>query len=426
MARGTKMSTVSVNYNFRQFRVKVTPAMVLNDVLSQSLEHFKLPHENESGGSRWGLRYNGKLVELDLPWKLMNLPTGAKLELEPLIDDGGDKVIKVRIQAPGYSSKVESVNINANLKDWLQQLSQSANWPIQEPGVKLQLFNKTIPISELHDQTLKSLGVVESLSLRLMLPAQSSSTAGSSASRATPTEEPPARSQKDTPREQESKETQQLHQVSAYIPSEKTVASQLNVQQEDNDPELTVAHARMYRQMVLRQTGGLGGPMVPRRVKEQQEAAAATKRKSVQQCVVRVRFPDRTHIEVAFKNDDTMSTIHQIVSNSLLDEQLQFRLYQSHPLVELPPSNQKLIEDLQFGSKTLLLFESNGKGPFLKNSILNNAKDMADAQDVKLERSTEPESDEHAEQQEIEKSIQRETKKSTPGKYPKWLKLSKK
>lgn len=414
------MSIVTVSYNFSQFRVKVTPSMVLNDVLSQSLQHFRLLQEN--GGGKWGLTHNEKPVELDLPWRLMNLPTGVKLELKPLIDDGGDKIIKIRIQAPDYSSKVESVSVNANLKSFLQQLAQNANWPIQDPGAKLQFFTKTIPISELNDQTLKSLGIMESLSIRLILP--SSTTTDASASMPIPAGTTPAREQEDTHRKVESRKIHQLHQVSAYIPSEKTIASQLNIQEENDDPELTVAHARRYQQMVLRQTGGLGGPMVPRRIKEQQEAAAA-RRKLVEECLVRVRFPDRTHIEVAFKNDDTMSTIYQIISSSLLNEQLQFKLYQSHPHVELPPSDQKLVEDLEFGSKTLLLFESNGKGPFLKGSILKDAKDLADADDVKLDRSDKVETNDQAEKQDLEPA-QPEPKKSTPGKYPKWLKLSKK
>lgn len=417
------MSIVTVSYNFSQFRVKVTPSMVLNDVLSQSLQHFRLLQEN--GGGKWGLTHNEKPVELDLPWRLMNLPTGVKLELKPLIDDGGDKIIKIRIQAPDYSSKVESVSVNANLKSFLQQLAQNANWPIQDPSAKLQYFTKTIPISELNDQTLKSLGIVESLSIRLILPAQGvTPTTSASTTTVAPEAQPPTRPQEDTEGGHESRKTHQLHQVSVYIPSEKTIASQLNTEEEDADPELTVAHARRYQQMVLRQTGGLGGPMVPRRIKEQQEAAAA-KRKLVQECVVRVRFPDRTHIEVAFKNDDTMSTIYQIISSSLSNEQLRFKLYQSHPHVELPPSNQRLVEDLQFGSKTLLLFESNGKGPFLRSSILNSAKDLADAEDVKLDRSDKINGNDQAGQRDT-KPTQSEPKKSTPGKYPKWLKLSKK
>lgn len=417
------MSTITVSYNFSQFRVKVTPGMVLNDVLSQSLQHFRLL-EKHGGSGKWTLTYNEKPMELDLPWRLMNLPTGVKLELKPLIDNSGDKVIKVRIQAPGYSSKVESININANLKNFLQQLSQSTNWPIDDPNAKLQFFSKTIPVSDLDGCTLKSLGIVEPLSIRLILPTQDNTvTTGVAASTATSVAQPPTRQQEATQGEDEPR-THLLHQVSAYIPPEKTIASQLNSQQEDTDPELTVAHARRYQQMVLRQTGGLGGPMVPRRLKEQQQEAAI-KERFVQKCIVRIRFPDRTHIEVTFKNDDTMSTIYQIVSTSLVNEQQTFKLFQSHPHIELPPSDQKLTEDLQFGSKTLLLFESNDRGPFLKSSILNNAKDLTDADDVKLDRSDKVEINNKAEQHDT-KSAQLESKRSTPGKYPKWLKLSKK
>lgn len=415
------MATVVVEYNFNTFKVKVTPSTVLNDVLSQSLKHFGLSHD-KSG--KWALTHGDKPVKLDLPWRLMNLPTGLKLKLEQVSSDASDesKLIKVRVQVPGYhNSVVKQVDVTQNLKQFLQELAKENDWPIEDPNAKLQLFTKTVPMDELRNQTLRSLGVEESLSIRLVLPSSTSDNPKQSVKQEA--SKPCAENAHVQPKA--SNRTHPLHQVSAFVPSENTLASQLKVEGID-EHELTVDHARRYQQMVLKQTGGLGGPMIPRRLREQQETA---RKKLIQECLVRVRFPDRTHVEVAFKPEDTMQTIYRVISDSLVNEGLEFTLFQSHPYMALPPDDRRLVEDWAFGAKTLLLFDSRVEGPYLKDSILNNARRLADADDVKLDRSEDlkTESEDEKNDVKIPHSQQRTSLRSiTPGKYPKWLKLNKK
>ncbi|AQZ16452.1 UBX4 (YMR067C) [Zygosaccharomyces parabailii] len=413
------MATVVVCYNFNTFKVKVTLSTVLNDVLSQSLEHFGLSQDN---GGKWSLIHGEIPVELDLPWRLMNLPTGIKLQLQQLDSNKSNesKMIKIRVQAPGYNnSVVKQVDVTQNLKQLLQELGKENDWPIQDPEAKLQLFTKTIPLAELTNQTLRSLGVLESVSIRLVLPCTASNDARVNTSQSA---EKPFEGKKsehpETP-----KKIHQLHQVSAFVPPQNTLASQLR-EEEVEAHELTVEHARKYQQMVLKQTGGLGGPMLPRRLREQTEAA---KKKEIQECVVRIRFPDRNHVEVAFEPEDTMQTVYKVVAGSLVNEELEFTLFQSHPYIALPSDGRKLASDWQFGAKTLLLFDSKKKGPYLKDSVLENARNLTDASDVKLDRSEEARPNhESGDKGKSKMQSTASSRSMTPGKYPKWLKLNKK
>lgn len=413
------MATVVVCYNFNTFKVKVTPSTVLNDVLSQSLQHFGLSQDN---GGKWSLIHGDNPVELDLPWRLMNLPTGIKLELEQLDSNKSNesKMIKIRVQVPGYNnSVVRQVDVTQNLKQLLEELGKENDWPIRDPKAKLQLFTKTIPLAELTNQTLRSLGVLESVSIRLVLPCTTSN--NTKLNRSQPTENPFEGRKNEHP--ETSKKIHQLHQVSAFVPPQNTLASQLR-EEEVEVHELTVEHARKYQQMVLKQTGGLGGPMLPRRLREQKEAA---NKKEIQECVVRIRFPDRNHVEVAFEPEDTMQTVYKVIAGSLVNEALEFTLFQSHPYIALPSDGRKLASDWRFGAKTLLLFDSKEKGPYLKNSVLQNAKSLTDASDVKLDRSEEARPI-HESVDEGKSKLQNSTssRSMTPGKYPKWLKLNKK
>lgn len=413
------MTTVVVCYNFNTFKVKVTPSTVLNDVLSQSLQYFGLSQDH---GGKWTLIHGDIPVELDLPWRLMNLPAGIKLKLEQLDSNkcNESKIIKIKVQVPGYSnSVVRQVDVTQNLKQLLQELGNENDWPIGDPNAKLQLFTKTIPLAELTNQTLRSLGVLESVSIRLVLP----STASTNARLNTNQSAEKLFEGKKNVHPETSKKIHQLHQISAFIPPQNTLASQLG-EEEVEAHELTVEHARKYQQMVLKQTGGLGGPMLSRRLREQKEAA---KKKEPEECVIRIRFPDRNHIEVAFEPEDTMQTVYKVIAGSLLNEGLEFTLFQSHPYTALPPDGKKLASDWQFGAKTLLLFDSKEKGPYLKNSVLQNAKNLTDASDVSLDRSEEARPiHENYDERKSKLQSSATSRSITPGKYPKWLKLNKK
>lgn len=72
------MPTLSVNWNYKTYRVTVTPSTILGDVLKESCQHFNL-------GSDFTLyklvNRNGKEIDLGLPFRFSNLAQGANLDI---------------------------------------------------------------------------------------------------------------------------------------------------------------------------------------------------------------------------------------------------------------------------------------------------------------------------------------------------------
>ncbi|KAF4002442.1 GLUT4 regulating protein TUG family protein [Saccharomyces cerevisiae] len=109
------MPMVTVKYNFQLFKCKVSLNSTLNDVLHQSIQFFQL----HTSSNDWSLVHLDKPVPLDLPWRLLNLPTGVNLELSksnnfPVAnktnrEDIPSNTIKIRFQIPGRDSVVKEM-----------------------------------------------------------------------------------------------------------------------------------------------------------------------------------------------------------------------------------------------------------------------------------------------------------------------------
>lgn len=427
------MGTVVVDYNFSTYKAKVLPSTVLNDVLVESLKHFKLLNdESQNTAQGWLLLHDDKPVTLDLPWRLMNLSTGVKLDLkksETEISDsssGLPKLVRIKLQVTNHKTIIEDVDIYENLKGILDALALKNNWPLDPQNTMLQVFSKKIPYVELKNHTLSSLGIKDSAMLRLML-LNSIPSAQNIESASLPEKEHNIKTEDEASSITDNRKKHELHKVSAFVPSETPLSYQINHDQDEEDYELTVDQARRYQQLLTKQTGTLGGPLMTKRMREQKEGERL--KNKITECVLRIRFADRTHIEVTFGPDEDMQTVYKVVSKSFIDEQLSFVLCQPHPYKILPPDERQLAEDLGFGSKTLLLFQSENEGPYLKSTILNEAKGLTEADDVKLDRLEPPTTKVENKHEEIVPSTKMKTTSSISSsakKVPKWLKLSKK
>lgn len=128
--------------------------------------------------------------------------------------------------------------------------------------------------------------------------------------------------------------------------------------------------------MLSSKAGTLGGPILTKRLREQSANNLPKKNKAISECLLRVKFPDRSHIQIAFKPNEDMRTVYNVVSQFLIDENMPFTLNQSHPFKPLAKDDKKLLDDLEFGSKTMLLFEtnSNSNGPLIKAHLLEDAQ----------------------------------------------------
>ncbi|QLG74723.1 hypothetical protein HG535_0H00480 [Zygotorulaspora mrakii] len=424
------MSTVAVEYKFSTFRVKVSPNTILNDVLKDSLKHFKLINQKSSENlDSWSLLHKEKPVALDLPWRLMNLSAGAKLDLKEgqRRDSESSRrtphIVRIKMQVVDFETVIDEVDVNENIKTVIAALAHKYSWPLDPQETKLQVFSKTIPYSDFQSNTLSNLGIRESALIKLYIHSDRRSFVQktSSEQQGTPAEAPAA----DMKTSIDDK-GHELHKILAFVPPKVPIHSQISNDDED-DYELTVAHARIYQQLLSKQTGALGGSLISKRMKEERENGGS--KSAVTECNVRVRFPNLSHIEATFAPEDNVHMIYQVVANSLIEENLDFKLSFSHPYELLLPSEKGLVKDLGFGCRTLLIFESPQEGPYLKEAILKEAKELNEADDVKLDH-LDAESKSGDETARVTKPSAQVSNSSIAvsgeKKVPKWLRLSKK
>lgn len=423
-----KMSSVNITYNFKVFNVKVSLNDQLNNAMEQSITHFKLARRE---GSRFILFHNKTPVALDLPWRFLNLPAGAKLELLELGQVEGSnsntnaKLLKVRfIVNLHYGTVMQEIQTCDSIYDTIEMIAGLQKWDPQfndeTSNIMVQIFNKRYNVLDLKDQTFESLGINEPLSIRITLPDSTPKDSIEPIIAEKIVETPKSETLKDTVETlKDYQMPQQLpqHQPVAYIPSGTPISDQVMEISKEDDFEMTVEQARRYQEILKKQTGNLGGPLMTKRMRDEMEQ----KNKHnviVTDCLVRIKFPDLTYLEIRFAPTDSSETIYQEVTKSLVQPDKAFKLFYPHPQKYIERSiGQELVKDLAFSSKTILLYESESvinKGPFLKSTLLKDATVLS----MEQQNTSDP-------AMAFEKPVTSSKKKSL-NKVPKWLKLSKK
>ncbi|CAL9736005.1 UBX domain-containing protein 4 [Monosporozyma servazzii] len=430
------MSSVNVNYKFQTYKVKVTPSTNLNDVLKQSVSHFKLDQDSIDILSAWTFLHKDKSVEMDLPWRLLNLPAGCNLDLISILNESesdknksnssADDLIKIRFQVAGHGSVIQQVNPTISVLETLNQISQEQQWEelSQEEtlqNIKLRVLSSVYEYEQIKGKTFQDLGITKSISINIEVGATPIPSIIPSKERTADLMDIDMVTESDSPHE--------LHKPTVYLPSSDKISIDNITEDDDDTYELSVEQAKRYQNILLKQTGNLGGPIMTRRMREEKlKTETENNRKRITECLVRVKFPDRTYLEIAFKPEETMSNVYQLVSENLSYDNLKFQLYQPHPHVLLESNEKSLADDLKFGLKNVILLEpedSTKKGPFLKDSVLKYAKPIIETLEYDRQPSTKEKKIENPTKHEQPVSQERKTKKSLNG-VPKWLRLSKK
>ncbi|AAS52070.2 ADR150Cp [Eremothecium gossypii ATCC 10895] len=417
------MSSVRVEYGYSVFRCKVTPGSLANDILQQALEHFKL----DGGKQQWTLSHGGKAVTLCLPFRQLNLPTGCALKLTSVSSGSvGTAAVTIKFQAMGVGVQIRQVSTGALVQDELRLTCQAAGWPMEPVGqFMVSLFSKTLTFDEVAGLTFRDLGVNEDVMIRLRLPGSntrknSNASVGSVGARASSSRksEGSGSSQRCKPEEPAQKthsHTKKLHKVLALVPSRSSSTSKapekpLVEEDSEGDYELSEQDVLKYQSMLAKRA--MGGPLLTKRLREEMDNKT---HKKVEQCNIRVRLPDLTHLEACFDKDDTMEDVYKLVSQSLASPSIEFTLTQSYPHVKLERSKQKLVDDLQFSSSTLIVLDTSHPGPYLRKSLLEKSKKISAANKQLHDKEASSSKTEHAPKEKL--SLK---------KIPKWMKLSKK
>lgn len=439
------MISIIVQYKFSNLKVPVSPGTTLNEVLIASVKHFKLEGDYQ-------LRKDGKPVELDLPWRLLNYTANSKFDLlegSPVANNTKGAVVgkrvKIRFQVQGKGTIIKEIPNNEPFSLIMDQLCKEQQWTTPMDQVYVQFFSKNIKSADFNFTTLRSLGIESPSNIKVILgpgdqtdnnPLKKSKISEESTNSENIPEPEDSNLKTDSNKSpsvsEEHVKKQELHKPIVYLPPDTSISQRVHEDIDKNlddiDYELTVDHAKLYQNMVAKQAGSLGGPLMTRRMREEQESRLKSNINKITECIIRIRFPDLTQIEVIFKADDTINTVYNVIEEMITNENEKFGLYQTHPHKKLDRSELKLVDDLDFRSKTILVFETEqptNTGPFIKKNILENGINISNSIDPQLNQNGTSQDDD------IEVPIKKEMKKSTfssqnPQKIPKWLKLSKK
>ena len=444
------MSSVNVYHNFRTFRVKVKTNTHLQNVLDQSIMHFGLNDELNTQ-TRYRFLHNNKPVPLDLPWRLLNLPAGARLDLDevrsPAGSDGNQQLkmdtqqIKVRFQVNnGYGSILDSVGIDEKFGVVLKRVASRQQWSTRDSSlptstIKVQIFSKMTTVQEIESKTLHELGIHSSISVRVTLPDPDAQIVDSiEEQQKDQVVEEDMGTDHMQPTVEKSPTPSSTKDPKVYIPPQVPIVEQLRDnpngdEDEDDVYELTVEQARKYQQMLSNRAGTLGGPLMTKRLREELERERKAPVNTVRECQVRIKFPDLSFLELCFKPDDTMETVYSKVSGLLVDETWDFKLSETHPHRYLARDTQgSLHGDLKFGAKSILLFEPvqgprMPTAPFLKSNIMATAEELSLRHAGNSSSGKSVEIPNGSNKTEAPKG---KAKKLTPGKLPKWFKIARK
>ncbi|KAH3900135.1 Ubx4p SCDLUD_003103 [Saccharomycodes ludwigii] len=389
--------SISVEYQFRTFKPTITPGSTLNDVLRQTLNHFKLSSSIKGDQEEWALstqqqKDNVKPLDLNIPLRYLNLPQGCKLLLhkveKPSTKNGDyNTFFKLKFQiittsiggGANNSTKTKILKTNKNEKVLDVLIKHIDNDLLHKENFKLQVFNKVFEKNDITNMTtFEDINVMEDMMIRLSIIGKDNKTEDTTINATTNNIRDPTPNattntidnkhnkieKKHVVQEKgkEEKNMVQLHQPVLYEPSEHPqVEISKIIEENDNamDYTLDVDDVKKYQKMLNKMANS-------NRTSHDLKNSV----KKITTCEVRVRFPDRSFLSSFFKPDESAHELYEFVRKTLLSFELEFELYLSHPYTKIPDDfNLKLVDDLKFESKTMVVLLSKSSGPYFKSDI---------------------------------------------------------
>ncbi|KAG7799724.1 hypothetical protein KL929_000640 [Ogataea haglerorum] len=452
------MSSLAVSYNFRTFKCKAGPSKILNDVLIESCTHFKLEP------SQFALKHGSQLLDLSLPLRLANLPQGCKLELVNAPRDtkstgGGSVVIKLQIMAPEGDSTfvlpppsqlVKECDSDRSIEEVLQDFEKSLNIQLlhreaigeckytYEPIV--QSMSKTMTGTSELKHSLRSLGLVGgNHTLRLRFKAEKHDVCKPHLTARTASVEDKGESQSSEHEAALSEEEPSLvsdsNPIQVYVP--KTEHSE-DEHVDESVYDMSIEQARLY-QSLLAKRAHPNKQMMSKRQREQ----LAPEKPAVEECIIRIKFPDYTQVQLVMQPDHTLGDLYNVLSSKIVHmTQAQrekprpvFQLhtaYPGHPILTSADDFEKeLVKDCQFAHRSLLVYRDDFKrSQYVKDEYLETAKGLDELEEVKISKkeaeTTETEASKACTAPKAETPAPTPTTAHNTRKVPKWFKMGKK
>lgn len=421
------MSQVTVEYGVRSLRIKTTPSMLIKEVKRLACEKLGLNDEDWSVST-----IRGGVVNESLPFRLTNLGKNAKLQLIKAKKKVKKENVVVKVNAEelpeGFSDSLVSefgpgTSVYAILRYFekksgikFTEREKSGYWEMPE----VQTFNSQLKSIEELGQSLEILGIVDgktALRVRFKmtnikideakeklhgLNSEITMMEKFDDKKLTGKVKEDSKSQ-DVKKEQveegksvpapseniniDSSNTIVNRNAQVFVPSEK----EREIPDDDTDnATMNTAQFQKYRKQLNAQSGlseQENGTLTTKRLREKDAVKPA---KVFEKITVRVRFPDQTHIQAQFNSTETIGHLYEFVKSNLNTPNIAFLLLTAQPTRYLADPNQVLGGDeLQFNARQLVYFEwddkEGAKTGILKQDVLNNAKDIAEDDSIKLD-----------------------------------------
>jgi hypothetical protein len=431
-------------------------------------------------------------LSISLPFRLLNLPAGAKLEIKRSKSRTPSQItIKIQfINSPfAEPSVVKKLSNSITLRELIESL-ESQFGPILNQGhvLKIQTFTKSVGEDDL-DLKLLQIGVENNGVLRVRFSKPVMAAEAMEVERKFDAEtqeagqqEPPkgpiaesleanpptvqplaeeeiklsleeeayknilvqqikehfaqAQAEEETSHEEETPDTDPMdveaepvnaklvetepEEVPKHIYVYKPSSAPVPIDEPDESAyEVTVSHARQYQNML--------SSYAHDSEKKKRLRKEASKRR-LTNIEVRVRFPDQSILQANFKPTETNRDLYGLVKNALFADE-EFELCIPYPQGIIKNNDDILTTQLE--TRNLLLYRSERKtGIFLKQEYLQQAKDIQEAEEVKLDRFSleieEREDDGKIHNGILPKKSHSSTSSKLGKKVPRWLKLGKK
>ncbi|KAL6928600.1 hypothetical protein ACO0SA_001928 [Hanseniaspora valbyensis] len=289
-------------------------------------------------------------------------------------------------------------------------------------NVSLQIVTKKVTFDDIINKNLnfQQIGVTSSMKIGVFVQGSSSSTS----SKPVKQQEP-----KKTTNIIENKETEKLekkgeNKVKEFNRETKAIAptKKLNIDtsnnkgdDDDEDPQMGIDDFKNYYETIANKAHNK---------KDVYKDILAQKKLLLEECHVRIKFPDRTILQAKFTSSETSATLYDFIKSQLHNPDLSFELYFGHPLKVIKNSDSLyLIKDLKFDKRTSLIFETNNKKlPFLKKDLKLESLDNISKSNEKDNKISETKKDKDVRKEDTGKS----KKQKLEDKMSKFLKLSKK
>ncbi|KAH3673294.1 hypothetical protein WICMUC_003754 [Wickerhamomyces mucosus] len=405
------MSSITILYELRSIKTKVSPSTAISDILSKAIVSFKL------SGSNYALYYNDAILPLNLPFRLANLPHGGKLTLKA-IDSVGDTEINLKIQLVNSpfekSTIIKRINNNEKLSSLLRSIEKEVqNDIIGKFRVIVQNMVNVLDIDGelIGDQSLKDFGNDNNSVLRLTF---------------LDYEKPDVIDDKET----QEKNLNKLSNVVNPIPSKDSSAKIERGEDIENDIELenvdsnvdsnvnsvtelssdqvmtptiavfkqslkpnssplthsipaestynlTVPQLKQYQQMLSNKAHET------LKQKQLKKLKIEENKQKIKQIFIRLKFDNLIIVEFNIDSHKTKSDLYAFIKNELLvNEHIRFNLYLPHPLQIISVNDDILVDT--FDVRNLVLFKSEVED-VLKPKYLQNSKQLEELEDVKLD-----------------------------------------